>query len=523
EGTTVEGDTEVGPDAHASSPGQPAPAKPASGGNKSSLVGDDAGGDGDSPTSGGSTGGGSSGAADEGGGVTTQSVTLPLAYQFVVTLDEGETTLAAQEGARFKWAGDQLIIQINGKKQPMDHADGALVWTAPSLGATTADVDAFERTVQPDTQADLSITSEPSVTQFQVTNIVGLTPGVTRVVKLATRARLSIWAFNTSFIDPSKSDESPKDHSKATVGLNDAALAKLHEANVDDFSLVRTWQFKPGHPDELDWGVNYRPLNTEFEGYRSDYLRKLVPALHAIDVQVMAGYEIVEKGKLSGDLGKAFNAWLAKASDDEIGAHAQAIADKLDEFDLDGINFDFEVNGLGIDPAHKQALENLYRETAVRIAPKGRVVSFDCAPDITDGDNTNSFMQVQPLSLANVASNVIARPMCFDDTNFTGFDKVKASVACALRATNDNKGSGLHPSKIQYGIWTSKAFTDDKTTEKWFDLFRQNRVGVVLYNMDDQPDMLGHAKRWNDLLNRSQSLPGVQGQPLQWPLKKVQS
>ena len=51
------------------------------------------------------------------------------------------------------------------------------------------------------------------------------------------------------------------------------------------------------------------------------------------------------------------------------------------------------------------------------------------------------------------------------------------------------------------------------------DLFRKNRVGVVLYNMDDQPNMLANAKTWEALLNPGEAAPMASGQPLQVPAK----
>lgn len=443
-------------------------------------------------------------------GQSAPGVTLQLTAEFIVLVDEGATDPQAKEAsAAYDFKGDALTLKLNGGSSPARrHKDNE--FRHPSNGATTADAESFVRTIASGQKG--ASTVEPI--RWRVTGGAGLVPGTPGTVTVSSRLRLSLWSFNASFIDAGKS-------SPTSITLKQSQLLELKDARLDDFSLVRTITFDPAHPDQVAWGA-FAPLGSG--KLREPYLRELVSQLHAIQVQVMAGYEIVEKGKESSELGKAFNRWLNGATDSDLDKHAQAIADFLSKFDLDGINFDFEINALGFAkafPNHKANLEKLYVKTAQKIAARNGMVSYDNAPDTVDGGNSNSFMKVQPLSLATKERNLIARPMCFDAANATSFSTVEQSIACALGdpATRSG-GAGLHPSQIQYGIWTRKlGLSTAANAQQWMDLFRKNRIGVVLYNMDDQPGMLKLAKSLDALLNPGEAAPGTSGQPLQVPRK----
>ena len=166
---------------------------------------------------------------------------------------------------------------------------------------------------------------------------------------------------------------------------------------------------------------------------REPYLRALIKALHAIDVQVIAGYEIVTKDKGTTPQSEAFTRWLAMASPSQIEAHANAIeaffADR--GLGIDGIGFDFEVNGLGARQA--DSLKLLFQKTSEAMAQRNGLVSYANAPFQEDGVSSMPFMRAQPFSLASQAPNLVARPMCFDDKTAASRGDVEGSVACALR------------------------------------------------------------------------------------------
>src|SRR5262249_37574676 len=153
---------------------------------------------------------------------------------------------------------------------------------------------------------------------------------------LSSRLRMSVWTFGAPFI---------KTTTDSTVTLDQPLLDLLRQARLDDVSLVRTVTLDPANPPGIQWAGSFRPAAKPKlrEPYlREPYLRSLIKALHAIGVQVIAGYEIVESGKKRTPLGMKFTDWLAKASAEEIEKHATAIAAFFDDrgLDIDGIGFD---------------------------------------------------------------------------------------------------------------------------------------------------------------------------------------
>jgi hypothetical protein len=352
--------------------------------------------------------------------------------------------------------------------------------------------------------------------------------GVEQKVELSTRLRMSVWSFNAAFIKVA----TPKRGTvPAKVVLDEKLIKLLEAARIDDVSLVGTVTFDE-RTGGVTWANSYQPgANSEF---REPYLRALVESLRAIKVQVLAGYAFVKSSKKWADMTEAekkiaarfrhFAHWLEKASDFDIANHAEAIDSFCATWGLDGIGFDFEFDELR--EVHREKLAVLYRRCAELLAQRNGIVSYANMPFLKkDGGEGHEFMKVQPFSLARRARNLIARPMCFDDSKSTELSDVIKSIACALGEANGDGGAGLHPSQVQFGIWADKIKGGMEALCR--DVLRPNRIGVILYQLPfprDSADVFAAQKaffekciKWDLALNPDEAAPGQEGQPLQVP------
>lgn len=342
-----------------------------------------------------------------------------------------------------------------------------------------------------------------------------ITPGAPHTVVLSARLRLSIWAFTPPFT-------TPEGRGKLDKGL----LELLQAACVDDLSLVTTigWDRRGAKQTKANpprWLNGSLPVGGARD--REAYMNNLIEALHGMGIQVVPGFALVKKTGAGGDVKKDaddFAGWLAGASDDEIDDYAGSINHFFESrgLDVDGIGFDFEIDELTLAHAPKLAL--LYRRTSEAVAHHNGLVSYANAPFVKDGEHRYGFMKAQPFALAASAHNLLARPMCFAETTFSDVPTIARSVACALRPRNDPLqpgGAGLHPSQVQFAVWTSKTNVIRLCKE----VLRPNRVGLMAYSMPTDRDQavwfLTQCKRWNEVLNPDEGPQGQDGLPLQVP------
>jgi hypothetical protein len=428
--------------------------------------------------------------------------------------------------AAFSWKGDIVHLDIDGQPSIMPAPASSGEYNMP-IGGVRAMVTKVEKR---------GLHRSPVVWRVLSGGNVALQHGTTQAVQLSTRLCFSLFDFNASFVK-----RGLYRHGKMTrVELDTALLDLVQAARLDDYSLVRTISFggeTSTHDAQRPQWSNFAPLGSTDEAVRVDYLQKLTTELHARKVQVIAGYELVERGTEVSKKGKVFRSWLSHATPTQVAAHAQAIDDFFTSrsIEIDGIGFDFELNGF-VGTALGQNLALLFAETSKAMAHRNGLVCYDTAPfQPNDGEGSTAIMVVQGYSKANSAPNLVARPMCYNAT-VTPFPKVKASIAVALRDAGSlnilhygwGKGGGLHPGQVQYAIDWSRMRSYDKNRSneevtRWCrDLFRPNRVGVVIYTMpvtgQTQAQLLRNCASWEAALNPGEAAPGTTGQPLQVPL-----
>jgi len=336
-------------------------------------------------------------------------------------------------------------------------------------------------------------------------------------VKVKPRLRLSLFDFNPSFI---KSLIFLRGKITGCT-LNTALLDAFEAARIDDYSLVRTISFIGANDENYAHKPGWRdfsPGGSGGEALRVDYLQKLTQEMHNRGAQVTAGYELVERGTSVSQRGTLFRRWLESATAEQVSKHAEDIVDFFvsRQIPIDGIGFDFELNGLG--SAHASNLAVLFSETAKLIASArpGAFVYYDTAPfQPKDGEGSSPNMEVLKYSLAKSPSNLIARPMCYNGV-VTSESRIEASINCALSTSKD--GGGLTASHLQCAIDVSR--TSDPTVQSMCtNLFRPNLVGMTVYTMPG-PRKQTFLKKVGDLeavLNPGSPPPGTPGEPHQVP------
>lgn len=465
-------------------------------------------------------------------------------FKIVIADTAAKIDPQAREKA-FNWAGDRVQLETQ--------SDGVQV------AQQVAGSGAFEVPSGTSPQAMVSLVygSRNARTPYFWRIISGgggdvATPGKEHTVEISNRLRLSLWAF----VPPLTTGKVLSD----SLEMDSGSIGLLKNAEVDDLSLVWTvtWDPRakaddPAKPPK--WHNGFMPRGQSTEKYRKNYLRDLIAALHP-KVQVVVGYEIVRKtakkesaaarekrlSKLSADdrrkaeskeakdavddavlktLSLDFAAWLRAASAGDIRKYAQSIVEFFSsrDLDIDGVGFDFEFDGLNRDHATNLAL--LYRETSDAIAHRNGIVSYANAPFAEDGVNSNAFMLPQPFAIAATGHNLLARPMCFDGSNSSSLGVITGAIACALRSPADRTkpgGAGLHPSQVQFGIWTDKVGDAVKLCT---DVLRPNRIGLLVYNLPpnaaDAEPLLKRCQAFNAALNPGEGPAGEPGKPLQVP------
>lgn len=515
------------------------------------------------PDTGGDSGGsklfeGVGGAAPSGGGNKPRKVPLKGAT-IIHIVEELPTNLedVAKEGAA--WPGRKRFERVRvypiwGNSPAVIHefevsADGKTVLAKGDVPEKTGTVTAVKRKgphlapliyTMRDPGSEAIITAPP------------VHRGKTTRVKISARGRFSIWAFGAPLI-------------KSTWGgikLDPDQLEAMQAARLDDLTLnycmapargnwsrnssgkMVVHETKVGFSARLGPGGIVEGPNTtaavraKNDEVRADYIKTVVEALHKLGIQVLISYTIGTDGAGDSAGTKGFNQdfadWLFAMTDAQIEAHAKAIDDFRERFGADGIGFDFELDELKYK--HRAKLQHLIRTTAKYAALTNSVVSYATAPFTDDGKATaiatlgDKFqaLSIQPYALAKMERNIIARPMCFDQTPFPT-SAIEASLEYALKPESHG-GVGLDPAQIQFGVfgsgnsrpgYPSGEFGVARTKQLCREMFRPRRQGMMVYSLPQTKAgalaELGHAKAWEAELNPSEVGPGTKGQPVQVP------
>jgi len=262
------------------------------------------------------------------------------------------------------------------------------------------------------------------------------------------------------------------------------------------------------------------------------FLQKAIDVCHQNDVQIFLGYSIADEGGMIGGRSKLFREWIHDPASTGLtpAQHAQDICDFVFDtngFDVDGIAFDLELNGLKAEDADNFGL--FYGALADLLAGKGKVLSV--ATGVGNVNNEASWLglfRAQPFRLAKGHPNFIIRPMAYD--NFALDDAAflqwhKDIVDYALNKV------GLDPGQLQLGLkisknvhsqdqswlpppgWSERKCTFDTAgiADRCTNLLRPNGAGLVTFAG------WGDFAAFNAALNPGCDPAGTQGTPVQAP------
>lgn len=332
-------------------------------------------------------------------------------------------------------------------------------------------------------------------------------------VQISTRIRISFWAHCDSMVDPKKTRGD-------AIGFRDSVMDGLKNAKgIDDVSLVDSFTFNEGAK------VGFGGFCLNNAKFQESYVSQISGLCHAMQLQCIAGFAVVESGATTTPKTQAFNRWLAAADAAALRGYAAEVASVVNKYGFDGIGFDFELNGLGSAPNHKDNFQTWITELANILAKDNKIVTYANGAPVPPGKDGDviSFMKVQPFALAKCAPNIIARSMMYN-----GVDVPCGTEAHLKHAIDVALGQvGLHPSQLQLGIKNYKFgggfVSNDHLQALCKSLLGPNRVGIIRYNLrglDTDPS----AKCVQDLdaidkaLNPGEAPRGTPGQPIQCPV-----
>jgi hypothetical protein len=193
---------------------------------------------------------------------------------------------------------------------------------------------------------------------------------------------------------------------------------------VDDVTLLKTYTIDASFNIKFDGNATIAPDKRKF-------YRDIIRAGHTAKLQVIAGWDMANSGA-----GKNLNTWLkttAKGSPTEVTRVATQLVTELNK-DLrdtgdpnpvlfDGISFDIE----DIPNASVAAdLVAFYQEVATQLAAapapnSNKLVGVANGGMVTDRDSTTAgggalpSAIAQPYNMVNGQTNMILRPMCYDN------------------------------------------------------------------------------------------------------------
>jgi len=413
------------------------------------------------------------------------------------------------------WESDVCVIHLDDSDEDVTvSADKDGVCRTPRKNNQHARVKQAQR-IEPHREPiawRLQDTGESATT----TDLV-LEPGNQRAFDIASRLRISAWAFVSPFI----TDQSG--------GIDVSRVELFKKTRVDDLSMVWTLTWDPRTGKTAD-ERRAKPANPpvwhpKFQiggvgitsGAKASalvaYLRNLANVLHP-EVLLQAGFEIVAA---AAELEQDFVEWLAAASNDDITGYAGMLRKFFDDLHLevDGIGFDFEIGRL--KPEHADNMGMLFAATSDAFADKNGVISYATAPyvaGVSYAGTENAWVESLICNLAARGKNIIARPMLFSTKGVSGEDTIESSIDFAL---SDDAKAKLHPSHLQMGIDPSRFLTTSDVCQK---LLRTHRVGLVVAAIgqgDFSKDFLQNLTDFEAVLNPHECAPNTPGQPLQIP------
>lgn len=440
--------------------------------------------------------------------------TAAAAGTFTIQVRDAHDTLPQASESAYEWRGNRVELI---------HDDGTPSVVSPDRsGTVTVSVGRSGKgTLTNVTRTGTS--RSPVIYRMLRGGGVEVSAGTPHTVEISARLRMSLWTMGAPFAARLNG---------ANVELDTELLDLLKDARVDDLSLVYTigWDTRATGATKArppKWHDGFAPLGSA--AHREAYLRKLIDELHKRNVQVIAGFPLVNaslkagqevSGKEKGYQERAqdFANWLKAPEPGDIEAYAGAINHFFESrgLDVDGIGFDIEIDQ--VKGEHRDNLARLYRATSEAMAHRNGLVSYANAPFLVDGDGTSA-MRAQPFATAATGLNLLARPMCYDAVKSSLPSDIAKSIACALRPSAQNRGGGLHPSQVQFAIWTKKLTIP--VEKLCIDVLRPNRIGLMLYTLPVDRNavkaFLTDCRTWNKALNPCEGPNGQEGQLLQVP------
>jgi hypothetical protein len=264
-----------------------------------------------------------------------------------------------------------------------------------------------------------------------------------------------------------------------------------------------------------------------------NFLRKAIEVCHQNGVQLFLGYTMGDEGGLVSPRGKLFREWIhdPAASGVTLAKHAEDICTFVFDvggYDVDGIAFDIELNGL--KPEDADNFGRFYAALAELLAARNKVLSIATGVgNVNDESAWLGGFRAQPFRLAKGHPNFLIRPMAYDNfalDDAAFFQWHKDIVDYALHRV------GLDPAQFQLGLkisnnvysqdkswvppkgWTERKCTFDAAgvADRCRTILRPNGVGLITFAG------WGDFARFNAALNPGCEPAGKAGAPLQAPL-----
>lgn len=193
----------------------------------------------------------------------------------------------------------------------------------------------------------------------------------------------------------------------------------------------------------------------ELQSFYSPYMNKATQYAHANGIQVTIGFSIADEGSSTGTRSKKFCDWMSNPTSPTLEQWADAMLSLVfdkEKFDVDGIGFDIELNGL--KALHADNFVKLYGYLADKLAGMNKWlhVATGIGEHASETGCLGTF-QAQPFRLAKGHSNVIIRPMAYDMFNLDDGRFLQWHKDIVDYAVNK---VGLDPGQFQLGLKTGK-------------------------------------------------------------------
>ena len=311
--------------------------------------------------------------------------------------------------------------------------------------------------------------------------------------------------------------------------IDQTVIPELGLSYLDELTSMTGIRNKPGNPLEVEWDTEVpRALGGNNVARRARF-EEVIDYAHARGIQVLVGFEAVDRGKVSVKKSDDFMAFVRQAveRDDKrlevlvenehheqecvpktevIQRFANAIVafmltDPATRLPWDGISFDLEIGLLG--PRYRPVVRELYHRLHDHPQMQGKWVAYATFGYTArlKGRKGNppghEFMKTQLFELARGKPNIVARPMLYEDVVDEPY--LRGVIEYAYRPA-DQGGAGLERHQLQLGIQgdlqPGQAPRPDKLTDDTEvipfikDIFRPACTGLLYFMLfnDRQKD-----------------------------------